>query len=197
MNSGKSESKNNCNIFDITSKQRVPKYFKPLEVIIQLEGSGKWPNDINALQRVKASFYIELSQRLSKQYGLLAYINSDYLDVLQDGFIFRIIIACHKELVLLRQIKTSEGLIKTIDSEIADNLELKTEILPKISSALNAINRKYVCFGISCRLTKRWIASQMIGFYFDDIAIELIMAYIYLNSSPFTVPKSVLSLSLN
>jgi hypothetical protein len=87
-------------------------------VIIQLEGSGKWPNHRKAL------------------------------DVLQNGFIFRIIIVCHKELVLLRRIKTSEGLIKTIDSEIADNLEFKTEILPKISSALNAINRKYVCFCI-------------------------------------------------
>jgi hypothetical protein len=63
-------------------------------------------------------------------------------------------------------------LIKTIESEIAHNLELKTEILPQISSAFNAINRKYVCFSISCRLTKRWIASHIIGHYFDDIAIE-------------------------
>jgi len=114
-----------------------------------------------ALQRVKAEFYIELNQRLSKQYGLMAHDNSDYMDVLQDRFMFRIIIWCHKELVLLRRIKTNEGLNKTIDSEIADNFKLKTEILPKISSALNAINRKYVCFGISCRLTKRWISFQM------------------------------------
>jgi hypothetical protein len=144
MHSRKSESKINRNIFDMKSEQRVTKYFNRLEVIIQLEGSGKWPKDRKALQRVKTSFYIELIQRLSKQYGLMAHTNSDCMDVLQDGFIFRIIIGCHKELVLLRQIKTSEGLIKTIDSEIADNLELKTEILPKISSALNAINRKYV-----------------------------------------------------
>jgi hypothetical protein len=34
----------------------------------------------------------------------------------------------------------------TIDIEIAHNLELKIDVLPKISSALNAINRKYVCF---------------------------------------------------
>jgi hypothetical protein len=76
----------------------------------------------------------------------MAHINSDYMDVIQDGFIFRIIIGFHKELVLLRRIKTSEGLIKTIDSEIADNLELKTKILHKICSLLNAINRKYVFF---------------------------------------------------
>jgi len=189
MNSGKSKFINNCNIFDISVEQRVPKYFKPLEIIIQLEGSGKWPNDVKALQRVKASFSIELSQKLSTQFGLITYANSDYVDVLQDGFIFRIIIACRKELVLLRQIKTPEGLIKTIENEIADELESKTEIMPKMSSALNAINRQYLSYGISCRLTKRWIASQMIGHYFDDIVIELIMASIYLNSSPYTVPK--------
>ncbi len=107
------------------------------------------------VEQIRNDIIDVLSQRLSKQYGLMAHTNSDYMDVLQDGFIFRIIIGCHKELVLLRQIKTSEGLIKTIDSEFADNLELKAEILPKISSALNAINRKYFCFGISCRLTKR------------------------------------------
>ncbi len=81
MNSGKSESKNNCNIFDITSEQRVPKCFKPLEVIIKLEGSGEWPNDRKALQRVKTSFYIELCQRLSKQYDLMAHTNCDSMDV--------------------------------------------------------------------------------------------------------------------
>ncbi len=101
----------------------------------------------------------------------MAHTNSDYMDVLQDGFIFTIIIGFHKQLILLRRIKTTEALIKTIDSEIAHNLELQTQTLPKISNALNAINRKYVCFGISYRLTKRWIASQMIGHYFD-IAIE-------------------------
>jgi hypothetical protein len=36
----------------------------------------------------------------------------------------------------------------TIDSEIAHNFKLKIDILLKISSVLNAISRKYVCFGI-------------------------------------------------
>jgi hypothetical protein len=40
----------------------------------------------------------------------------------------------------------------TIDSEIAHNFKHKTKVLPEISSALNAINRKYVCFAF---LSKR------------------------------------------
>ncbi|CAG2119298.1 unnamed protein product, partial [Medioppia subpectinata] len=190
MNSGKSFNvTNNCNSFDLLVDQRVPKYFKPLKIVIQLEGSGKWPDVLDAFRRVKASFHIELSKKLSKQFGCVCYANTDYVDVFDDGFVFRVIIGSHKEIVLLRQITTSDGLVKRIESPVADNLETVYEVMPKINSALNALSRRHLCFGLTCRLAKRWVSSQMVSYYFEDMAIDLVVAYIFLNPNPYTVPK--------
>ncbi|CAG2178304.1 unnamed protein product, partial [Oppiella nova] len=191
MNSGKSYNVlKNCNAFDLLIDQRVPKYFKPLKVIIQLEGSGKWPDNVQAFRRVRASFHIELAKRLSKQYGLVSHPGVDYVDVYDTGHVFRVIIGSHKELVLLRQIQTPDGLVKRVDSEVADRLETTYEVIPKINGALNALSRRCLCYGISCRLAKRWIGSQMLAHYLDDMAVDLIVAHIFLNPNPYTVPNS-------
>ena len=64
MNSGKSERHfANCNILDLSVEQKVVKYFKPIQVIIHLEGSGKWPNDLEAFLRVKGTFYLEIKSK--------------------------------------------------------------------------------------------------------------------------------------
>ena len=198
MNSGKCDQHLGiCNVFDVSVEQKVVKYFKPIEVIIHLEGSGKWPDHLDAFLRVKASFYLEISQKLCQQFGLTTYASPHWVDIFQNGWIFRITIGSHKEINLRQQIITSEGLIKHIDNAEADRLETKTEILPKIHSSLSALSRTHVCYGIGCRLAKRWIASQMLSLYLDDMAIDLMMAYIFMNPSPHTVPKSVQSSKLS
>lgn len=190
MNSGKSsKSSNNCNIFDVSVEQRVVKYFKPIEMIIHLEGSGRWPDKLDAILRVKASFYVEISQKLSQQFGLICYATTDYVDVFQNGWIFRIVIGLHKELILRRTLITSEGLVKYINNPEADQLETKIEIIPKINSSLNALSKTHLCYGLTARVAKRWIASQMMSIYFDDMAIDLMVAYVFLNPDPYTVPK--------
>ncbi|XP_054163483.1 nucleolar protein 6-like [Oppia nitens] len=191
LNSEKSyKYQTNVNLFDLLIDERVPKYFKPLKVILNLEGSGKWPDSLDAFYKVKASFYVEMAQKLSEQFGLISYANTDYVDIYEEGFVFRVIISLHKELVLLRQMTTSDGQIKRIENKLADDLENTFEVLPKINSALNALNRKHLCFGITCRLVKRFISAQMLSYYFEDIVLDLLVAYIFLNSHPYTVPNS-------
>ena len=190
MNSGKTDNlSSNCNVFDVSVEQKVVKYFKPIQVVIHLEGSGKWPNRLDAFLRVKASFYLEMSQKIGQQFGVTTYASAHYLDVFQSGWIFRIIIGSYKEINLRRQVITSEGLVKHIDNAEADRFESKTEVLPKINSALSALSRTHLCFGMGCRLAKRWIASQMLSPYLDDMAIDLMLAYIFLYPNPYTVPK--------
>jgi hypothetical protein len=51
-------------------------------VICLLEGSGKWPEDIEAVRRLKASYYADLGKSLNKTAdGLLTAAFTDHLDV--------------------------------------------------------------------------------------------------------------------
>ena len=191
-NSGLSTNhSHNCNTFDLSVDKRVVKYFKPMDVIIEMEGSGKWPNSLDAFLRVKASFYIEMARRLSQQFGLVSRPTPQYLDVFRDGFVFRVTIGSHKEIVIRRQITTAEGMIKQIASPEADRLEVLFEVNTKLNSGLNALNRSHRCYGIGSRLAKRWIGSQMMSHYLDDMAIDLLMAYLFVRPEPYTIPKYV------
>jgi U3 small nucleolar RNA-associated protein 22 len=51
--------------------------------IIQLGLSGKWPNDLCAIQRIKAAFYIKIAEGLSKEFHLTVQPYPDCVDILK------------------------------------------------------------------------------------------------------------------
>lgn len=50
---------------------------------ILAETSGKWPNDLNALKRLKAAFYLQIAQGLRKKCRLRTKANVDSVDVIK------------------------------------------------------------------------------------------------------------------
>jgi hypothetical protein len=55
------------------------KLFNSSTAIIQLGLSGKWPDDLYAIQRIKAAFYIKIAESLSKQFHLTVQPYPDYV----------------------------------------------------------------------------------------------------------------------
>lgn len=53
--------------------------------VIQFEASGKWPNDLEALQRVKAAFGLQIARGLRKKYRLRTRVNVDSVDVIKGN----------------------------------------------------------------------------------------------------------------
>lgn len=153
-----------------------------------MEASGKWPNDIVAFRKTKTAFYIELSEQLNKQSGLMSKVHYDYLDVWHENLSFRIHLACNKELVLLRQKVNKKGEIEHVDCKDADMLERFIIHLPIISSAINGVNTKFSAFSSTSRLVKRWLSSHLLLDHINEVALELIVAYLFLNPSPYTIP---------
>ena len=51
--------------------------------VIQLGLSGKWPDDLCAVRRIKAAFCIKIAERLSKQFHLTVQPFPDCLHVLK------------------------------------------------------------------------------------------------------------------
>lgn len=97
-----------------------------------METSGKWPNELTSLRYTKTAFYVELSQQLNKQFGIISKVHLNYLDIWLDSLAFRIYLACNKELVLLRQNQNSSDADSVLSKE-ADLLESFTVNLPVIS----------------------------------------------------------------
>lgn len=56
---------------------------KFIAVVLQMESSGKWPTELDAISHIKASFYTYLSRVLSDQYNLLCSPTLSHLDVLK------------------------------------------------------------------------------------------------------------------
>ena len=102
---------------------------------MQLESSGKWPESIEAIRRLKSAFHIKLASLLEIQHQLRCIPQAEFVDVLIDGYIFRMRVVSQKEIIALKHDGT--GTKRSQNAEQALAVEMSTEILPKITSALH------------------------------------------------------------
>jgi len=54
-------------------------------VVCQLESSGKWPDEVEAIQQIKTAFYVKMSELLSRDQSVLCSPTFHYLDILKVG----------------------------------------------------------------------------------------------------------------
>lgn len=102
-----------------------------------VETSGKWPNDIGALERVKAAFYLQIAQGLRKKFHLRSKVNVDSVDVIKDGFMYRFRIAIPREIALHMKEVTLKGVTKYRESTKSKKMEKELILLPRITVALH------------------------------------------------------------
>lgn len=77
-------------------------YLRPLDVCVQLESSGHWPDDLECIARLKAAFHVKIVQLLRQVYGVSADAKVEFVDVFFKGVLFRIRVCTSSELMLLR-----------------------------------------------------------------------------------------------
>ena len=58
-------------------------YELPSVVVCQLESSGKWPEDLEAVRMVKVAFYIHMAKALGESSKIVASPTKEYLDILK------------------------------------------------------------------------------------------------------------------
>ncbi|CAL7937003.1 unnamed protein product [Xylocopa violacea] len=179
----------NCLI--LTEKvTKAPKYVSPLEVSLQLSTSGKWPDELEAFRKTKAAFHLQIAECLRKQYALVVNANFSHIDVYKDGLVFRLRVAHQKEIGCLKHQVTEDGVTQYKDNEQSIELENKLFELPKLTSALHGLHAQQPSFGATCCLTKRWLSSQLLdNSHIPDIAVELLVASMYLIPAPYKPPQ--------
>ncbi|XP_063610087.1 nucleolar protein 6-like [Penaeus indicus] len=166
-----------------------PLFTFAMNVIVFLEMSGKWPDDVLAIQAIKAEFYKHMSDLLEKD-NIRAIVFPRFLQVLWEGYVFRIEVCYRREIYLQRLVETPDGDWKEKDTEAAINLEKQMEMVPKITTSLASIQSEHPSFSGGVRLAKRWMASQMLLDHCPHLAVELLVAHLYLNPDPYLVPHT-------
>ncbi|XP_061875058.1 nucleolar protein 6 isoform X3 [Colius striatus] len=173
-----------------SEEKPCPAYIAPMKIICHMEGSGQWPQDKEAIRRIKAAFHLQLAELLQQQYQLVCRPAVTHTDVYKDGYVFRLQVAYHREPLILKEVITPEGMLKYQDTEESRQLELETLHLPYLTSSLHGLQQQHPVFGSTCRLAKRWVSAQLLSDDISEECVDLLVAFLFLHPAPFTPPSS-------
>ncbi|XP_046688761.1 nucleolar protein 6-like [Homalodisca vitripennis] len=77
--------------------------------VIELGLSRKWPEDPEAVRRIRAAFNIHIAKAILEKYDLQTQAYTDHINVFKEGFVFRLRVVYPREVVLLKECKTPDG----------------------------------------------------------------------------------------
>ncbi|XP_031255043.1 nucleolar protein 6 [Pistacia vera] len=161
----------------------TPSCIQPLEVMIQLEGSGNWPMDHVAIEKTKSAFLIQIGESLHNRWRMTCTATEDDVDVLMSGYSFRLKILHERGLSLVkREIGNQAKQIYSTDRVLF--------VRGQHASMINGLQGRYPVYGPVVRLAKRWVASHLFSACLMEEAVELLVAYLFLKHLPFNVPCS-------
>ncbi|KAL5754642.1 hypothetical protein ACOSP7_022862 [Xanthoceras sorbifolium] len=161
----------------------TPSCIQPLEVMIQLEGSGNWPMDHVAIEKTKSAFLIKIGESLQNNWGMTCTAAEDDVDIFISGYVFRLKILHERGLSLVkREIGNQAKQIYSTDKELF--------VRGQHASMINGLLGRFPIYGPVVRLAKRWVASHLFSACLVEEAVEVLVAYPFLKPLPFDVPCS-------
>lgn len=178
---------------------------QPADVVIQFEGSARWPDELIAIQRIKIAFLLKLGELLEEAIdGLSARVglenesssirNQSFLDVVYStGAAFRIRIHHDREQTLIERRLKDKSLDGAAREEAAHGVaEYKRDFLrsPAHTQAIQNLSTRFPMFSPSIRLVKKWFASHLLTTHFSPELIELLVVRTFLQPYPWQAPSS-------
>lgn len=160
-----------------------------LEAVIELSASGRWPANLEALQRLKAAFCLRIAAGLRDQCQLQARTDGQWVDCIKDGYHFRLRIVLDKELMLLKRQLTAKGIVTYRDTDASRAYERDLIRLPRLTVLLHTLYHQHSSFGPAVMMAKRWLRAQLIdGCLWPDECAELLMARVYTQTDSWAAP---------
>lgn len=182
---------------------RVPdclSYLPVQDIVLTFESSGKWPDELKAIQAMKLAFFEKMAVILPQKIdGLQAQVALD-LDAdeseLQDqasleiihpsGYAFRARIHHEREKVLLGRLvadKLGESIARREEAARAlARWQKRFVIGPRHHAAISTLTHRYAAFSETVRLLKRWVRSHMLdgAGHVPSETLELLTASTYI-----------------
>jgi U3 small nucleolar RNA-associated protein 22 len=190
------------------STQQAGSFHAPIhDVILQLEGSGKWPDDLRAIQKVKIGLLLHMARQLEASHSISANVglenpdldisNTGFLDIIYEhGYAFRIRIQHdpnHREAALIERSLKNKTLSHNNRTKYDRALKVYKDAFIRGTAhaqAIHALRGKYFYLPNTIRLVKRWISAHMLDPQISTRAIELIVCYVFVHPHPWTAPAS-------
>lgn len=180
----------------------------PADILIQFEGSGRWPDDVVAIQRTKIAFLLkigsllqEVDDTITARVGLeneeLPLQNCAFLDIIyESGAVFRLRIHNDREQTLLeRQVKD-----KSTDQHSRENavsalsIFKKTFIqLPLLTQSISTHCTRFPLLSPTIRVVKLWFDRHLLLPHVSEELVELLVARTFLQPYPWAAPSSVMT----
>jgi U3 small nucleolar RNA-associated protein 22 len=179
---------------------------EPAIIIIELEGSSRWPDNLVAIQRTKIAFLIKLAELLNQSASDLKAVvgientgchvaNNAYIDVTyRNGAAFRIRIHVNREQVLFEQKLKEKSLDPRSRDEFLMALQMyKQDALhrPLHTQVLRILCTRFPLLSPTIRLVKKWFAAHLLSLHFQPELIELFTLRTFLLPYPWRPPSSL------
>lgn len=178
------------------------KYIEIHDIILTMESSGRWPDDLEGVQKIKAAFLARIAEGLSSLHTIVtAQLAFDLsarpiddnvsLEILtSSGYAFRARIFYERSLLLLRSRAQKLGLSDP-DQDLSRIHHNERFIhAPRHHAAIATLQHHFTSYSPTVRLVKRWFSAHMLSPYFDDPILELFVVSVFLDSSASFEPPA-------
>lgn len=185
---------------------REPSGTAPLKIgiILQFEGSARWPDNLLAIQRTKIAFLVKLGELLEPaahnnvaRVGLenqsKPFQNQAFLDVIHADVSFRLRVHHDREELLLSRDLRSKDL-SSLNREATSEALLaykRTFVYgPTHTQSLRALCTRHAALAPAIRLLKKWLSSHLLTPFFPSPLVELLATVPFVKPYPWTTPSS-------
>mmetsp|Transcript_27593 Transcript_27593/g.44198 ORF Transcript_27593/g.44198 Transcript_27593/m.44198 type:complete len:1100 (-) Transcript_27593:1628-4927(-) len=154
------------------SDEHMPVCPKTLDVLVQLEGSGRWPENSAAINKTKAAMALTIADQLHSSYATPAVVAEGSVDVLHEGYAFRLHIN-----------STAGG---------ANNEAAEKHLIQGAAHAgvISTISARFPAFGPATQVATRWISGHLLSSYIGEEIVELLMGHLFLHPGAVEPPTS-------
>lgn len=180
----------------------------PADILVQFEGSGRWPDDVVAIQRTKIAFLLKIGALLEEaDSNITARVgveneeqtlqNCAYLDVIYEtGAAFRLRIQTDREQTLLERVIKEKSTNNRTREEavVAMSTFKRTAVqLPLHSQSIATHCTRFPLLSPTIRLLKLWLDKHMLSGHVSEELAELLAVRTFLQPYPWKAPSSAMT----
>ena len=176
------------------------------DVVLQFEGSGRWPDDLAAVQQTKIALLLKVAQLLAgsipghrSRLGLEneghSTLNGAHLDFIHpNGSPFRFRIQNEREETLNERKLKDKALGPRQREEAALALAEYRRIFvqaPSHTQSVRGLCTRFPLLSQTIRLVKTWFSSHLLSLHFAEELMELLVVRTFVQPHPWQSPSSV------
>jgi U3 small nucleolar RNA-associated protein 22 len=181
---------------------------QPWEATISFEASGKWPDNLQAIQQTKAALLlriVELLQAAHSKYKVHVGLedppsilgNTVFLDIVHGyGITFRLRIQSDLEDVLLEQRTQNKALpqhLRTESARLLSAIKYQHATLPLHTQTVATLCTRFPALSGTLRLLKHWFSAHKLACHVTEEFVELLAMRTFLEPYPWDAPASATS----